>query len=288
MVRRQALEGALAFLAGPAGPACAPIGFIPVQRPAGLAAVPVAIDGAATTMLIDTGAERSLLTKDAVTRLGLKLDPWVGTTLRGAGGRIEEHQNAIVHRLALGGTLLTQRGAETELSLAVSKTITIPGAEGLIGGDLLAAHDIDLDLRQGRLALVDPACPAPGETLLLVRLRRTALTAPVMLDGHALTALIDTGASISLLNARGLHRMGIAPDSLSRDPTTEAMAIGGVFTPHRRTFDLLRVGPLTLRQPELFVSNTPEPAHDIIIGLDILERRRIRLSIATQRLVFMS
>ena len=275
------LAGAASMIAGRAAAACRMGEVLALDRPAGLASMAVAINGRTARLLLDTGAERSLLTLDAVKRLGLKLDPWVGSRLRGAGGRLEEHQNATLERLTLGSITLGR-----SLSLSVSQSLVVPEADGLLGGDLLRGWDIDLDLPTGHVTLLDPACPAPGTTMPLTLLRRSALLAPVTLDGRTLTALLDTGASISLLNARGMHRMGLTPEQLARDAASPSMAIGGVFTPRRHMFQRLTLGPLALTQPSLFVTDTPNPAYDMLIGLDILERRRLRIGFAPPRLVF--
>lgn len=278
--RRLVLGGAASLIAGRAV-ACRRGEVLPLDRPAGLASVAVAINGRVARLLLDTGAERSLLTLEAAKRLGLAFDPWVGSRLRGAGGRLEEHQNATVERLALGGVTLGQG-----LSLSVSASLVVPEADGLLGGDLLRVWDIDLDLPSGHVTLLDPSCPVSGIAVPLTLLRRSALLAPVSLDGRALTALLDTGASISLLNARGMHRMGLTPEGLARDPASPSMAIGGVFTPRRHGFGRLDFGPLSLKQPALFVTDTPNPAYDLLIGLDILERSRLRIGFAPPRLVF--
>jgi predicted aspartyl protease len=62
------------------------------------------LEGKLTRMVLDTGAERSTITRAAAGRLGLTFDPRVETTMRGAGGQLERHPNAYVRPASIGGT----------------------------------------------------------------------------------------------------------------------------------------------------------------------------------------
>ena len=57
------------------------------------------------SFVLDTGAERSMVSPQAVQRLHLALDKWVGTRMHGIGGIIE-HPNADPRSLTLGGVPL--------------------------------------------------------------------------------------------------------------------------------------------------------------------------------------
>jgi hypothetical protein len=204
--------------------------------------------------------------------------------LRGAGGLLEENRNASVSSVRLGGVALTQRGPGAAVSMAVSRSADLGGMDGLLGGDLLGHLDLDLDVPGGSLTLTDPDCPAPGVAVVLTRLRRALLLAPVRLDGQDLTALLDTGATMSLLNARGMHRLGIAADY--RAQSSHAKSIGGTFAAEAHRFRSLALGPLSVGNPVVMAYPIAEPAYDMIVGLDLLGQRRLRLSNTGLRLVF--
>ena len=61
--------------------------------------VPVEVNDIEATFILDTGAQRSVVTQEAVQRLGLVRDKWVGTTMAGVGG-IERRPNADPRRKA--------------------------------------------------------------------------------------------------------------------------------------------------------------------------------------------
>jgi hypothetical protein len=252
----------------------------------GRAVVPVLLNGGLAHMLLDTGAERSVISRAAAARLGLPFDPWVETTMRGAGGELETHRNADVQIATLGGVRLVQRATQPGLSLAVA-SFGLGGADGLLGGDILRHFTLDLDFPAGRMAL-RPARWAPpvGNSVPLTLLWPDLLLAPVRLDGQMLTALVDTGASASLVNARGLHRLGLTPAAMAQDQSAATAAIGGRLPVRVHRFSELRLGGLRIPAPWMLTAPVPEPAFDLILGLDILARQRIALSYASPRLTF--
>jgi predicted aspartyl protease len=286
MKRRHLLAAFGAALPMRAWAACAPrapLASVPLQTD-GFCVVPVTLAGQTVRMVLDTGAERSVLTRATVARLGLSLDDWVGTAMRGAGGRLDEHRNAIVPGLALGGMPLYQREPRGPLSMPVMALDLGPVA-GLLGGDLLHRHTLDLDVPGGRLALLPPdTCPNAGDAIRLTMLRRFLMLARVMLDDRALQALVDTGAGSSLLNARGLYRMGLDQAALARDPTHEAMGLGGNFLVKTHIFGSLSLGRLRIEAPSISINAVPEPAFDMVLGMDMLKRQRLTISYSHQSL----
>ena len=104
------------------------------------------IDGKSVTFLIDTGAEKTLLSAAAVQRLGLARDEWVSSHMQGIGG-YERHPNAKLRSLELGGLTLRRRGTESEPTISVAPLPFIAAAnraiDGLLGVDYLSGFDID-------------------------------------------------------------------------------------------------------------------------------------------------
>jgi predicted aspartyl protease len=281
--RRAAFLGGLASAAAAAVPRDAAIPIAIVQ---GRCVVPVLLDGRAARMLLDTGADISLVTRAAVARLRLRPDPWVSTTLRGASGLEERHANVDVRSARAGTVPLFQRMAATGLNLPVTSSV-IGGADGLLGGDILQHYTLDLNIPEARLLLATaPPTARPPDAVHLQLLRRNQLLAPVQLDGHRLVALLDTGASTSLVNARGLYRLGLASKPPQHDPAVPMLALGGETTVHVHRFAELRIGAFRVAAPSLLTQAVPEPAFDLILGLDVLGRQRLVLSYTELTLAF--
>jgi len=65
----------------------APAIGIPIDTDGGRHRIlPVVMDGGPGKLILDAGAQQTILSRAGLTRLGLRLDRWVGTSLQGAGG----------------------------------------------------------------------------------------------------------------------------------------------------------------------------------------------------------
>ena len=91
---------------------------IPLADTAGMITLPVAVNSTIGTFILDTGAQRSLVTEEAVHHLNLARDEWVGTTMHGLGG-IESRPNADPRSLTLGGVPLARRTLNHDTSFTV-------------------------------------------------------------------------------------------------------------------------------------------------------------------------
>ena len=113
--------------------------------------VPARIAGQPVTLMLDTGAERTVLTEAAVTRLGLKRDPRYVTQTYGIGGPSTNMDAPLPDGLTLGGT----RFPVDRVAVGHFAIDHVPGAppDGLLGADLLLAFDMDLNLPAGRMTL---------------------------------------------------------------------------------------------------------------------------------------
>jgi predicted aspartyl protease len=284
------------LFAGAAHAACdvQPLATVPVTVADNQAVVPVALNGQDAPMLLDTGAGRTLLTAAVVQRDALPQDEWVSTPLVGAGNRIENRRNVVLRSMTVGGVPLLRRGISQTISLAVT-SIQLDAAgrvAGLLGGDLLSRFDVELDFPAGRMTLYSVAgCSGrflpwhgPYDAIAATRLPEGTLLLPVFVDGRQLDAELDTGSSASLIDARGLHRLGVTEAALAHDPSTRAIGIGGAFVDQRHRFSELRVGSIKIAAPEVRVARLPRAGVDMLLGMDVLKSRRIWISYATAQL----
>jgi Aspartyl protease len=263
----------------------------------GTITIPVAINDTVATMILDTGAQRSILTEAAAHRLNVARDEWVGTTMSGIGG-IESRPNADPRSLTLGGVPLVRRTLNHDTSLTVG---IIPSTrvgdlviDGVLGRDFLAPFDLDLDVPDRRLTLYQvQGCtgrflPWQGNytAVPVSLLDQNALIVPVTLDATPLRALLDTGASASLVAAPGLFRLGLQPGGFVNDPADQVSGVGShVVTMHRHTFHSLQVGGQAISAPVIWAAPLHlTPIVDMLLGADWLAQRRIWISYATHQL----
>jgi hypothetical protein len=270
---------------------------IPLDVTGGAITLPLEVNGIAATFILDTGAQRSLVTEEAVHHLDLARDEWVGTTMRGVGG-IESRPNADPRSLTLGGVPLVRRTVthDTSLTVGILPRTHFAGLviDGVLGRDFLSLFDLDIDVPGNRLTLYQVHDCAGrflpwqgGYASVPVTLPdEDALVVPVTLDGTPLRAMLDTGASASLVAAPGQFRLGLQAASLAGDPSDQVSGLGPhMVTMHRHTFHSLRVGGQTIDTPVIWVAPVQlRPIVDMLLGADWLAHRRIWVSFATRQL----
>lgn len=254
---------------------------------AGFLSVSVSIDGVPASLLLDTGAEAGLITPDAALRLGLPLDPTRQTRIEGTGGAGEVIPHVVLPGLAIGNLTVPAHSVPVGPLPAVPR-ITPPVA-GLLGADILAGFDVEIDARRGRFALhrVTGACaalvPWAHET---VPLRRSGdrLVVGAVLDGHPLDALLDTGALSVVLDTAAAERLGVSAAALARDPGGVS---GGVdmreMVFHWHRFASLAIGDVVIRDPVITVTPVREQT-PMLLGASWFATRHVWLSYATGRM----
>lgn len=267
---------------------------VPVGVAGGSLTVPVQVNGITGTFLLDTGAERSIVTHDGARRLHLARDQWVATTTRGISG-IQRYPNADPASLSLGGIPLRRRTLTGDTSLVVADMPVAVDVDGLLGRDFLSVFDLDLDLPNRRLTLYRVSgctghfLPWTGSYVGLPFL--LPVDAPVIavtIDRVQLRAILDTGASSSLIATPGMYRLGLRADDLAGDPTQTITGIGPrQVVAHRHRFPAMRVADESVGSPTLWVEPTHLiPIADMLLGADWLRTRRVWISFATRQVFF--
>jgi hypothetical protein len=270
---------------------------VPLQPEGGLRVVPVMVNGLEARFILDTGAQRTIVTREAVQRLDLALDEWVATTIHGVSGG-ERNRNADPRSITLGGIALRHRSVAHDSSLIVANLPRIgPGQpiDGLLGRDFLSAFDLALDLPAQTLTLYEvQGCSGrflpwtrPYTVIPVAEPMDTALVVPVTIDGIRLRALLDTGATASLIAAPGMTHLGLIPDQ-QNGPTHDAHGIGPHgFQVRSVRFETFQVGP----QPVEHGITLPVapirglvPVVDMLLGEDWLAGKLVWLSYATRQI----
>jgi Aspartyl protease len=246
--------------------------------------------------ILDTGAQRSLVTPAAVKRLDLALDEWVATTLRGVGG-VERHRNALPRSIAIGGAALVRRTVSRDTSLTVG---SLPGDEisglridGLLGRDFLSLFDLSLDMPALTLTLYDVLdCTGaflpwqtPYTALPVQNPAETALVVMLDLDGVRMRALLDTGASATFITAPGMARLKLSAETLSHEPRHALSGLGPrAVTMQARQFRRMRIGEESIEQPILWVAPVhTTPVADMLLGTDWLAGKLVWISFTTRQ-----
>lgn len=250
----------------------------------GLPLIDGTIAGKPVRLVLDTGADRTLLSEAAVRRLGLRRDS-KATRSAGIGGSFAA-LDALAGSIQFGKVSVPLSNVVVgNFALGLSES----QVDGLLGADLWRQLDVDLNLpaRTATLYRAEPcrrnAPPWAGPAIAIEGLAGPAnrLLLPAALNGQGAVAIFDTGAQVSGVSFRLAGRVG-ETDELARDVRIRG-AGAGVAKLKARRFASFRVGPLLFRDPILPVLPLPQFA-DALVGEDMLRGCRVWFSFAARQL----
>jgi predicted aspartyl protease len=108
---------------------------------------------------------------------------------------------------------------------------------------------------------------------------------PVQLDGHRLTATIDTGSQLTVLTTAAAHAIGVTQAALSRDRSSTMQGIAGDPLSSRiHRFDKLELGNVVVSDPQIVVADLSLREADLVLGVDLLISRRLWLSYGSRKI----
>jgi clan AA aspartic protease (TIGR02281 family) len=175
------------------------------------------IDGVPAVMLVDTGAGANYLTMTATLKRDLPLRVTL-STVRGVGGKSRLY-SARLKDFSVGP--ITSPGRK-ELSVIKSMGAT-PGFDAIVGAPFLLQADFEIDLRAKQIKFFRGHTPLNywEEPATDVPFARTRWNSPsphfkVLINGKEVDAMIDTGASGTVMTLEAAKRIGIdvkAPDA---------------------------------------------------------------------------
>ena len=276
-------------------PACTPteVASVPI-RYVGADLAPViggAINGEPATMLVDTGAFMVNLTMNGANRHRLTLR----TTQRrvhGVGGSSEVYV-AEVREFAVGPARAARR---QELDI-IAESNTTPAFDAIVGAPFLLQMDLEFDLGAKRMRFLQardcgqaPLAPWKEDTMVVPfeggtdRNPKPHFT--VLVNGQKLDAIVDTGASRTVMSREAARRAGVDVDGPGVRRTGHAAGIGPDLAPHwSATFKTFTIGSETLRDPELGIVD-PRGAMDtdLLLGRDFLRTHRVLFAMGQRKL----
>jgi predicted aspartyl protease len=183
--------------------------------------VPVRLSGSGPYhFLVDTGADRTAISRDLAARL--KLTAGEGVELHSIAG-VSTVSTATVPELQL--TRKPVRIADAPLLESVNM-----GADGILGTDSLASQRVVFDFAARTMSVVPSATPdwrdEPGTIVVEARRRNGRLVVTdAYANGQHITVVLDTGSQVSIGNA-ALHQ-ALLGRSLSGSQPVELESVTG-------------------------------------------------------------
>lgn len=233
---------------------------------------PVMINGQGPyDFLVDTGANRSCISKDLADALGLPSGPMISIrTMVGSHPR----PTARVERLEIAGK------AQRNINIPV---LPMPMQEpkGVLGVDWLKARRLVLDFKGKSLEIAPPKFESstPNRVVVPARRRSGQLTmVDADMSGAPISAMIDSGSQVSIGNAA--LRCLLSRDDAGRTKVEQVeltSLVGEKFIGEMGYLPFLRLGGLTLGNvPVVFADASVFKLWDlstrpaIILGVDLL------------------
>ena len=216
------------------------------EDPIGRLVIPLTVEGSQRNMIVDTGGFVSLMSTDAVDAAKLPKFAMSGTVYS-TRGRITTYTKANVAIGALHGDAMQFLVADA-----------FPGWKqqsiaGTLGPNILTRFDVDFDFGGKKLnILLQDHCPgqvvywSKAYAVLSFPLDDNGhIELPVTLDGKEMKALIDTGATGSVLNA------STARDTFGLTASGSQSASGDAYV---ATLHTLTIGSIAVQNPRFYVA----------------------------------
>jgi predicted aspartyl protease len=191
----------------------------PVRQLRNHVVVDGAINGGAVGIMIDTGAERSLILRSAAVRLHLLRSELRGYRMFGLGGE-SAVETALVEQLRIG------KSARSGMRLLVAGEQDFgEGVAVILGEDFFHAVDVEFDLAHNTLRLFQASdCGdrplaywtndiAGQVDFELLDAARPRILLPVKINGQPIRAQLDSGAAASILTLRAAAEVGLTPST---------------------------------------------------------------------------
>jgi len=266
----------------------------PVQFRNRIPVIEGAINGNKVGVLLDTGAYASLLTKSAAEKLGLYASS-TAEVLMGVGGE-SRMLIARIDELRIGAAI------RKDIRVRVGGERPLAGVDFILGDDFFKELDVEFDYAKGVVRLFQaldcksvPLAYWDSNALQLPMENEDRIVVPVKVNGRAARAMLDSGASASLVDLSLAAKVGITPETPGVVASGCFHGIGADAVPSWvARFDSVQVAEQNIRDPRLHVvDRLRERAYrgdrppEVILGTDFLRAHRVLVS-RSQRKVYFS
>lgn len=268
-------------------------GTLPVEMVGERATTRIKVNGTDARFILDTGASFNFMSRATAQTLGLRPYPApFGLRMGGIGGSADV-QVAKIRDFGVLGTEL-----HDVLFLVGGSDI----GEGLLGANLLDLADLEVDLAQGKATLFRPdgcsksalAYWATGRDYNVADLHPAGSSdrrsyVDVVINGKKLRALLDSGATATMLGRRAAERVGI---DLNGPAVKEGRRIGGIGRKLYQSWivpiESFSVGTETIQHSQMLVvdDDIGGGATDMLLGVDFMLAHHMYIANSQGKLYF--
>lgn len=249
------------------------------------------IDGTPATMLVDTGAYDSFLTRTGTEKRGMKLSN-LGRVAQGVGGYSSIYQTRIKEFVA--GPARSERGHMRVLSDFGNP----PSYDAILGAPFLLQTDLEISLATKEIKFFRPVnC---GDThlaywdadALVIPFDTSFETTPnpgfsVLVNGVKMRAMIDTGATSTTISLAAAKRAGLKLDAPGVTRAGHAVGVGDDKVAYWHTaFKTFQMGEEVIRNADIGVIDRKDNDVDVLLGDDFLRSHRVLLAMSQRKIYF--
>ncbi|MDZ5646530.1 retroviral-like aspartic protease family protein [Nitrospirillum sp. BR 11828] len=281
---------------------------LPVEMDGNQPLVKVAVNGHPVYFLVDTGAALSMILRGKAEELDLPGFSGRNGTLSGVGGR-SDIQTTRIKTFTLGKQTVT----DMPLSLAGERSLGREDVVGLLGEDVFRKFDVEFDLAHGVINLYQPrgcdsaflgfwAENAMTADIHPVNPQNPKIAMDVTVAGQPVRAILDSGATHSVLSSQAAARAGVTPDTPGVVMANATQGVGAKTVQEWvGVFDGFALGDETikhakLRFGDLFGSGTytdsgsriaqAQTGPEMLLGADFLRAHHVLIAHSQNKLYF--
>ncbi|KQQ87427.1 aspartyl protease family protein [Massilia sp. Leaf139] len=246
------------------------------------------INGTPATMLVDTGAFDTVLTKTGTERRKLFMRA-TGHYARGIGGSATIYQ-ARVDEISAGPT----KSGRTWLPVLADFGFA-PSFDAIIGAPFLLQADMELSLATKELRFFRPTGCSDrflaywDEAAMEIPFEGNSGRSPnpqftVLINGKKMRAMIDTGAASTVIGRKAAERAGLKLDGSGATRLGDSAGIGAERVAHwSATVETFQIAEETVKNAEIGVLDW-DGGVDILLGADFLRAHRVLFAMSQQKI----
>ncbi len=252
--------------------------------------MPGRIDGIPVRMLVDTGSGETFLTRTWVARQGAALRH-TGRWAQGVGG--SSRIRALRVKEFSAGPTSPGKGYMP----VIDRMGFAPSYDAIVGAPFLLQTDLEFSLAEKTLRFFRPrGCEDSflgywDENTMVIpfeyhRKQRDNPFFTVMLNGHKLLAMIDSGATTTSVDLRAAERAGLKKDGSAMRRHGEVRGVGEDRVARWIAIvDSFTIGQETVRNARLAVIDTNgQLPVDVLLGADFLRAHRVLFAMSQKKL----
>jgi predicted aspartyl protease len=304
------LLGCCAGASAAAAKDCGPLKMVAsaklVSQRGYLQTIPVTINGSPKQFLLDTGGVFTQIAPDVARDLGLTHQSGATPIFNASGDASQGFVK--LDTFELGGM------SAKDVYLRVSPSNL--GADGLLSPDVLKRYDVEMDFAGGKLNYFLPDhCygkvvywPHTGVAQLSIVLAdKRWIKVPVELDGQSFMAVIDTGATSTVISTqKAQEAFGLTPGSPGMEPAGNVNGDPNLAS-HAHTFSSLTLDGIAIKNLRVLVipdrvteADSPKYRYymeggklysqkrlempELILGMDVLKHLRLYFAFEEHKL----